>query len=615
MIIECSNITKSYQGVSIIKNATFKIQKKDRAAIIGVNGAGKSTILNILSKIESYDDGNVFESKELSIGYLEQHHRFNLQQTVYQCALEVFQPLIDIENKLRLLEIQMKEHHNEQILSEYDRLTELFSSQDGFFYTSKLDAVLRGLGFKTEDFELNIGALSGGQKTRLALAKLLLLQPKLLLLDEPTNHLDNEAIQFLEDYLKNYPYAIVFVSHDRYFIMQVSNKIIEVENGKTLTFDCNYNDYSIQKQKLRTIELKHYLNQQQQIKKTEESIKVLKSFNREKSIKRATSKEKQLAKIERIDKPESLPEDIRLAFKPKSKSGYDVLTVKDLSVQYDETVFSNISFDVHYNDRIALIGENGIGKTTLLKAIMKKLSYTGTIKLGSRVEIGYYDQEHESLSLNNSIFQEIHDTFPNLNNTAIRSTLALFNFKNDDITKEIASLSGGERSRIVLAKLLLKGANFLLLDEPTNHLDIRSKEILEDALKQFEGTILFISHDRYFIDQIATSIVEINTNKANTFLGDYSYYSTKKQTVIAPSTQTISINKKSQATSKQQRNDIKKVEKQITKFEELLEELTAKLQLDDVINDYIKYNEITDEIQKIETQLEESLLSWEQLNQ
>lgn len=614
MLIECSNITKSYQGYDILKNATFKVKKNDKIAIIGVNGAGKTTLLNILSKNESYDSGSLFESKDLSIGYLEQHHNFNKNKTVYQCGLDVFQNVIDIENKLRILEIQMKEHHDEKIYDEYDKLTEKFTSLDGFFYTSKLESVLKGLGFKKDDFNLTISSLSGGQKTRLALARLLLIRPKLLLLDEPTNHLDKSAIGFLEEYLKSYPNAIVFVSHDRYFISQVSSKIIEVENGKTTTYECNYQNYSIQKQKIRTIELKHYLNQQRDIKKIEDSINTLKSYNREKSVKRAESKEKLLSKIERIEKPESLPEDIRLAFTPKSETGHDVLTIKNLSVKYTETIFEDIDFSIHKGDRVALIGDNGVGKTTLLKSIMKKLEYQGTIKIGSRVEIGYYDQEQESLSLNKTIFQEIHDTYPNLNNTQIRSSLALFNFKSEDVNQEISTLSGGERGRVVLSKLLLQKANFLLLDEPTNHLDIRSKEVLEDALKQFEGTILFISHDRYFIDQISTKIIDMKKNHATTYEGDYNYYLSKTMTNNNIKEVIISENKKSQVVSKQQRNEIKKLEKQISELEKELVILKSSLNDEEIINNYKIYNDTTDLIEELELTLLDVMEKWEALN-
>lgn len=615
MLIECSNISKMFHGNNIIKNATFKIRSNDKISIIGVNGAGKSTLLNILAKKEEYDSGTIFESKELTIGYLEQQHTFDLNKTVYQAALEVFDDLIDIENKIRILEQQMKELHDEKIYHEYDILVEKFKALDGYFYNSKLDAVLKGLGFSQNDFNLQICSLSGGQKTRLALARLLLKQPKLLLLDEPTNHLDKNAIQFFEDYLRNYPHAVVIVSHDRYFINQVSKRIIELEHGKTTIYDTNYENYSILKKQQRSSELKQYINQQKEIKKIEQSIQTLKSFNREKSVKRADSKQKNLDKIEKLDRPESLPSEIRLSFCPKCDTGYDVLSINNLSVNFGEPLFQNINLNIHKGDKIAIIGDNGVGKTTLLKAIMKNIAYNGTIKIGSRVEIGYYDQEHSSLSLNNSIFQEIHDSYPSLNNTEIRNTLALFNFINEDVNTQISNLSGGERGRVLLSKLLLKKANFLLLDEPTNHLDIQSKEVLEDALSDFQGTVLFISHDRYFIDKIATHVVELKNNGIIKYDGNYEYYLSK---VFINETnsknEAISDNKKSQVITKQQRNELKKTEKEITILELELNQLKNELLKEEVINDYIAYNKITENIEKLELELLELMGIWENLN-
>ena len=483
MLIECSNITKSFQGIPLLKDITFKVDDHDKIAIIGVNGAGKTTILKIISGEEEYDGGNLFCNKELSLGYLKQQHDLNMDKTVYDIGLDVFAPLLAIENRLRELEILMSNDHSEKILSEYDRLTHEFQEHDGYSYPSKLTGVLKGLGFNEEEMKLKVSMLSGGQKTRLALAKMLLQEPKLLLLDEPTNHLDNMAISFLESYLKNYPHAVIIVSHDRYFIDQVSNKIIEIENGKSKTYKCKYNEYSILKKKQRAVDLKHYLNQQKEIKRIQQSIDTLKSYNREKQVKRAESKEKQLAKMERIERPENLPDTITINFKPKRESGFDVLKIENLAVKFDEILFKNINIEIKKQERVALVGDNGIGKTTLFRTILNELiPFQGKIKFGSKVDLAYYDQEHQTLSMNKTIFNEISDNYPKMTNTEIRNSLALFNFKGEDVFKEISLLSGGEKGRVVLTEILLKQANFLILDEPTNHLDIASKEVLEDAL-------------------------------------------------------------------------------------------------------------------------------------
>ena len=529
MLIECSNITKSFQGIPLLKDITFKVDDHDKIAIIGVNGAGKTTILKIISGEEEYDGGNLFCNKELSLGYLKQQHDLNMDKTVYDIGLDVFAPLLAIENRLRELEILMSNDHSEKILSEYDRLTHEFQEHDGYSYPSKLTGVLKGLGFNEEEMKLKVSMLSGGQKTRLALAKMLLQEPKLLLLDEPTNHLDNMAISFLESYLKNYPHAVIIVSHDRYFIDQVSNKIIEIENGKSKTYKCKYNEYSILKKKQRAVDLKHYLNQQKEIKRIQQSIDTLKSYNREKQVKRAESKEKQLAKMERIERPENLPDTITINFKPKRESGFDVLKIENLAVKFDEILFKNINIEIKKQERVALVGDNGIGKTTLFRTILNELiPFQGKIKFGSKVDLAYYDQEHQTLSMNKTIFNEISDNYPKMTNTEIRNSLALFNFKGEDVFKEISLLSGGEKGRVVLTEILLKQANFLILDEPTNHLDIASKEVLEDALNQFDGTIFFISHDRYFINKVATRVIELTNNKAISYDGNYDTYFSNK---------------------------------------------------------------------------------------
>lgn len=616
MLIECSNITKSFQGIPLLKDITFKIDNHDKVAIIGVNGAGKTTILKIIAGEENYDSGDLFCNKELTLGYLKQQHDLAMDKTVYDVGLDVFAPLITIENRLRQLENEMTTDHSERILNEYDRLTQSFHDKDGYSYPSKLTGVLKGLGFSEEEFNLKVSMLSGGQKTRLALAKMLLQEPKLLLLDEPTNHLDNSAINFLEGYLKNYPHAIITVSHDRYFIDQVSNKIVEVENGKSKSYKCKYNEYSILKKKQRAVDLKHYLNQQKEIKRIQESIDTLKSYNREKQVKRAESKEKQLAKIERIDKPENLPDTITINFKPKRESGFDVLKIENLAVKFDEILFKNIDIDIKKQERIALVGDNGVGKTTLFKTILDQLNaYQGKIKFGSKVDLAYYDQEHSTLAMDKTIFNEISDNFPKMTNTEIRNSLALFNFKGDDVFKEISLLSGGEKGRVVLTEILLKQANLLILDEPTNHLDIASKEVLEDALNQFEGTIFFISHDRYFINKVATRVIELTSTKAISYDGNYDTYLNHKSVAKPLKKENVDYldMKQQNALYRKQQNKIKKIETNISILETKINTLTEQLHSEEVLNDYQKYNQINDEISELENQLNTLMEEWEAL--
>ena len=598
------------------QDITFKIDDHDKVAIIGVNGAGKTTILKIIAGEENYDSGDLFCNKELTLGYLKQQHDLAMDKTVYDVGLDVFAPLITIENRLRQLENEMTTDHSERILNEYDRLTQSFHDKDGYSYPSKLTGVLKGLGFSEEEFNLKVSMLSGGQKTRLALAKMLLQKPKLLLLDEPTNHLDNSAINFLEGYLKNYPHAIITVSHDRYFIDQVSNKIVEVENGKSKSYKCKYNEYSILKKKQRAVDLKHYLNQQKEIKRIQESIDTLKSYNREKQVKRAESKEKQLAKIERIDKPENLPDTITINFKPKRESGFDVLKIENLAVKFDEILFKNIDIDIKKQERIALVGDNGVGKTTLFKTILDQLNaYQGKIKFGSKVDLAYYDQEHSTLAMDKTIFNEISDNFPKMTNTEIRNSLALFNFKGDDVFKEISLLSGGEKGRVVLTEILLKQANLLILDEPTNHLDIASKEVLEDALNQFEGTIFFISHDRYFINKVATRVIELTSTKAISYDGNYDTYLNHKSVAKPLKKENVDYldMKQQNALYRKQQNKIKKIETNISILETKINTLTEQLHSEEVLNDYQKYNQINDEISELENQLNTLMEEWEAL--
>ncbi len=617
MILACSSLKKSFQGTDLLKDITFKIEKHDKLAIIGVNGAGKTTLLRIICGEESYDSGEIFMPKNTKIGYLSQHNTLNPDLTVYQALEDVFQSLIMKEKRLRELEQQMSSHqHLDSIMDEYERLTYEFESQDGYSYQSQIKGVLKGLGFDESMWDMPISILSGGQKTRLSLGRLLLLKPDLLLLDEPTNHLDVESIEWLENYLKNYPHAIIMVSHDRYFIDQISNQIVEIEHGKATTYKCSYQEYAIIKKHNREVELKHYIDNQKEIKRMQESIDLLKSFNREKQVKRAESKEKALAKMEKVEKPDALPQAIRIQFQPLVESGYDVLKVKDLAMAFDKPLFEHISFEVKKQQRVALIGPNGIGKTTLFHLILNDYMPTsGKIKLGTKVMIGYYDQEHTSLSFHKTIFQEISDTYPQMNNTEIRNACASFQFKGDDVFKTIDVLSGGERGRVVLMKLLLSRCNFLILDEPTNHLDIESKEVLEDALLSFEGTILFISHDRYFINKLATQVVEMNAHGCHVYTGNYSQYLDKKIETkeTKEKNQSYIETKKVQSLQRKHQNQIKKIEKEISHLEEQIKDFNQQLQQEDVLNDYKKYNEVTQNIDETNRQLEDLLEQWENM--
>lgn len=619
MILACSSLKKSFQGYDLLKDITFKIEDHDKIAIIGVNGAGKTTLLRILCGEESYDSGEIFKSKETRLGYLSQHNTIDPSLSVYDALLDVFKPLIKKEARMRELEQLMStEQDLDTIMKEYDQLSFEFERDGGYSYQSQMKGVLKGLGFDEESWDMNVGILSGGQKTRLSLGRLLLLKPDLLLLDEPTNHLDVESIEWLESYLKSYPHAIMMVSHDRYFIDQVTNQIIEIENGKATTYKCSYQQYAQIKKHNRDVELKHYVNNQKEIKRMQESIDLLKSYGRQKQVKRAESKEKALEKMEKIDKPESLPQAIRIQFQPIVESGYDVLKVKNLSMAFDQPLFENIHFEVKKQERVALIGPNGIGKTTLFHILLNELApQSGKIKLGSKVMIGYYDQEHTSLSFHKTIFQEISDTYPQMNNTEIRSACASFQFKGEDVFKNIEMLSGGERGRVVLLKLLLGRSNFLILDEPTNHLDIESKEVLEDALLSFEGTILFISHDRYFINKLATKIVEMKSDDAMTYQGNYDNYLEKKVIVHTEKVKNTSYQemKKSQSEMRKQKNQIKKIENEISQLEQSIHEYTELIHQDDILNDYHQYNDIIKKMDEANQQLEQLLEQWEQLQE
>lgn len=533
MILSCNNISKSFGTDVIIKSCSFNIEDHEKAAIVGINGAGKSTLLKIITGIEPADTGLVTLAKDKTLGYLSQQQNLNSDNTIYDELLSVKQYILDMEAQLRSIENQMKSADDtalETLMKKYSDLNHEFELNNGYAYKSEITGVLKGLGFAEEDFTLNVNTLSGGQKTRVALGRLLLSKPDIILLDEPTNHLDMESISWLENYLLNYSGAVLIVAHDRYFLDKIVSKIIELDNGNATVFSGNYTDYASKKAILRNMQLKEYLNQQREIKHQEEVITKLKQFNREKSIKRAESREKMLNKMEFVDKPEILNDKMDIKLEPNVISGNDVLTVDNLTKGFDGTVlFDNICFQIKRGERVALIGSNGTGKTTILKLINGIIpADSGSIYLGAKVNIGYYDQEHHVLDPDKTIFDEIRDAYPDLNNTQIRNTLAAFLFTNEDVFKYIKDLSGGERGRVSLAKLMLSNANFLILDEPTNHLDITSKEILENALNSYTGTVLFVSHDRYFINSTATRIIELANKTVGNYIGNYDYYLEKR---------------------------------------------------------------------------------------
>ena len=543
MILACQNITKAFGTNEILNNASFHIEEREKAALVGINGAGKSTLLKIIVGELSADSGEVILSKGKTLGYLAQHQDLTGDLTIYQEVLQAKQYLIDMENRLRNLEQEMKYEQGEQLeekMAAYTRLSHTFELENGYAYRSEVVGVLKGLGFSEDEFDKKISELSGGQKTRVALGRLLLTKPDVILLDEPTNHLDMESIAWLEGYLMNYSGAVLIVSHDRYFLDRVVTKIVEIDAGKVMTFEGNYSAYSRKKAMLREAAYHAWMNQQQEIRHQEEVITKLKSFNREKSIRRAESREKMLEKMEVLDKPTEVRADMRIRLTPRITSGNDVLRVSHLSKSFPgQHLFSDLNFEIHRGERVAIIGNNGTGKTTILKILNGVVAPdSGEVELGTKVQIGYYDQEHQVLHMDKTIFQELSDTYPYLTNTEIRNVLAAFLFTEDDVFQPIHTLSGGERGRISLAKLMLSNANFLILDEPTNHLDIVSKEILEQALKDYTGTILYVSHDRYFINQTATRILELTNQTLVNYIGNYDYYLEKKEeltSIYAPS--------------------------------------------------------------------------------
>lgn len=637
MILSCQGISKSFGEKVILEDASFHIEEREKTALIGNNGAGKTTLLRIIMNELHADAGQVVLAKDKRIGYLAQYQDVQGHLSVYEELLSTKQYIIDMEDRLRAMEVQMKNASGEELdrlMNSYTRLTHEFELENGYAYKSELMGVLNGLGFTEEDFSKQVATLSGGQKTRVALGKLLISKPDILLLDEPTNHLDMESIAWLETYLLNYPGAVFIVSHDRYFLDKVVTKVIEIDAGQVRMYNGNYSAYAEKKAQLRDAQYKAYLNQQREIKHQEAVIVKLKSFNREKSIKRAESREKMLNKIQRIDKPLEVQSQMRLSLEPRVVSGNDVLTVEELSKSFpQQKLFSDISFQIKRGERVALIGNNGTGKTTMLKILNGLLEAdAGSFSLGAKVQIGYYDQEHHVLHAEKTIFEEISDTYPTLTETQIRNMLAAFLFTGDDVFKVISSLSGGERGRVSLAKLMLSEANFLILDEPTNHLDIASKEILEEALNSYTGTVLYVSHDRYFINQTATRILDLTNQAIVNYIGDYDYYLEKKEELTekyAPSVQetenevpadapsegklTWQQQKEEQARKRKQENELKKVEKRIEELETRDKEIDDTLVLPDVCTNVGRCAELSREKDKIQAELEELYEKWEEL--
>lgn len=635
MILACHNISKAFGDQVIVKSGSFHIEDREKAALIGLNGAGKSTILKMIVRELDTDGGEIILAKGKTLGYLSQHQELTTEHSIIEELRTAKADVIAMEKQIRVMEMEMKHLHGdalEERLHSYHLLTERFEQANGYAYQSELVGVLKGLGFREEEFSKRVDTLSGGQKTRVALGKLLLTKPDVLLLDEPTNHLDMNSINWLENYLLNYDGAVLIVSHDRYFLNRVVSKVIEIEHGSIMSFQGNYTAYAQKKQMIREAKLKEYLNQQAEIKHQEAVIEKLKSFNREKSIKRAESREKMLNKMERIEKPMGDPQELHFSLEPSCISGNDVLSVEGLSKSYGTlTLFQDVSFEIKRGEHVAVIGDNGTGKTTLLKILNEVVpADNGVFRLGSKVKIGYYDQEHHVLHMEKTIFDEISDDYPSLTNTQIRNTLAAFLFTGEDVYKLIGDLSGGERGRVSLAKLMLSEANFLILDEPTNHLDIASKEILEKALNDYTGTVLYVSHDRYFINQTATRILDLVNHSFVNYIGNYDYYLEKKEELTAAYTSAPVIfektattesetkldwkaQKEAQAKERKRLNDLKKTEERIAQLEERDGEIDELMTQEDIYTNSMRCRELSEEKEKIAAKLESLYELWESL--
>ena len=636
MILACHGINKSFGEEGIVADGSFHIEDNEKAALVGPNGAGKSTLLKIIVGELPSDGGDVILTKGKSLGYLAQHQEMMSGNSIYEEVRLAKADIIAMEKQIRTIELELKHLSGDALdsrLETYNRLMAAFERANGYAYESEITGVLKGLGFMESDFKKPVDTLSGGQKTRVSLGKLLLTRPDILLLDEPTNHLDLNSIAWLETYLLNYPGAVLIVSHDRYFLNRVVTKVLEIEQGKLMTYLGNYSEYAQKKEQIRDAQLKEYLNQQQAIKHQEAVIEKLRSFNREKSIRRAESREKMLEKMKPVEKPVEASTEIHLTLEPSCTSGNDVLNVEHLSKSFpSQPLFSDVSFEIKRGEHVAIIGDNGTGKTTLLKILNQVLAAdSGTFTLGTNVNVGYYDQEHHVLHMEKSIFDEISDDYPTLTNTEIRNVLAAFLFTGDDVFKRIGDLSGGERGRVSLAKLMLSEANFLILDEPTNHLDIVSKEILERALNDYTGTVLYVSHDRYFINQTATRILDLVNRTFVNYIGNYDYYLEKKDELTAAyagdpdadaaaAKETVSEaklswqeQKEAQAKERKRQNELKKTEERITLLEERDGEIDSLMMQEEIFTNSVKCQELASEKARIAGELEELYQKWEEL--
>ncbi len=633
MLLACSHVDKKFNDVPLFSDVTFHINEMERVALVGSNGAGKTTLLRIIAGELTADSGEITTAKDKTIGYLPQQLGYHSENSIYEELLEVKSEIVELDRSIRNMEKQMQHVSGkelESLLEKYHRLQTEFEAKDGYACKSQIMGIINGLGFGGKDMEQCINTLSGGQRTRVALGKLLLLEPDLLILDEPTNHLDLPSIQWLENYLSNYKGGVLIVSHDRYFLDRIAEKVVEIEHGKAISFTGNYSAYAEKKEQLRHIQLKEYENYIRNVKHQEEVIEKLRSFNREKSIKRAESREKMLEKMTPVEKPVEAQKTMHFELTPEKTSGNDVLYVDDFSKSFGEKhLFEHISFDIHRGERAAIIGKNGTGKTTLLKILCElEAADSGIAKLGTNVEIGYYDQEHNVLHDDKTIFDEIHDDYPDLNNTRIRNVLAAFLFTGDDVYKKISLLSGGEKGRVSLAKLMLSKANFLLLDEPTNHLDIESKEILEEALNQYTGTVLYVSHDRYFINKTATRIMELTEHKLLSYQGNYSYYLEKKETMekiyldaVNPSSPEQKTESEAKINWKEQKereayrrkieNNYKNAENKIQDLEEQIGKVDEETALPEYASDVAKLTELTRKKEALEAELNTALTEWE----
>ncbi len=644
MIVSCNHITKSFVTGPVLTDVSFHINEREKTAIVGVNGAGKSTLLKIITGELYADSGEVTFAKGTTVGYLAQHQDLATEHTIYEVMLEIKKEVLTLDARMRDLEAAMKHSEGaelERLLAEYSRCNHEFEQQNGYAYKSEITGVLKGLGFTEDEFYKPVRELSGGQKTRVYLGRLLLSAPDILFLDEPTNHLDMNSIAWLETFLLGYKGTVVIVAHDRYFLDKIVSKVIEIEQTRAEVYEGNYTEYAAKKAANREIALRHYLNQQQEIRHQEEVIAKLRSFNREKSIKRAESREKMLAKIERLDKPVLSEASMHFVLEPQHISGNDVLSVSGLAKAFgSHRLFSDLHFEIKRGERVALIGNNGTGKTTLLKILNQELPPdAGELRLGACVTIGYYDQEHQVLHPEKTLFEELQDAYPTLDNTSIRNILAAFLFTNDDVYKQIKALSGGERGRVSLAKLMLSEANFLVLDEPTNHLDITSREILEDALNRYTGTVFYVSHDRYFINRTATRILDLTQGQLLSYIGNYDYYLEKKDTQEAaagllssgktePLDKTNSFaytassgkldwqqQKEEQARIRKQQNELKRVEEEITSLETRSEEINQLLTKEEIYTDVARLMELNQEKKELDEQLETLMERWEELSE